>query len=59
VIDKIRTDVGAILTGPEARKLFDTNSLEPMDMSAADFAAFLRRDYEQQGALIKMVGLGE
>ena len=30
-----------------------------MDMSAAEFAAFLRRDYEQQGALIKMVGLSE
>jgi len=59
VIDKIRAGVGAILTGPEARKLFETNSLEPMDMSAAAFAAFLRRDYEQQGALIRMVGLGE
>ena len=32
---------------------------EPMDMSAAEFAAFLRRDYEQQGALIKLVGLSE
>jgi hypothetical protein len=30
-----------------------------MNISATDFAAFLRRDYEQQGALIKMVGLGE
>jgi tripartite-type tricarboxylate transporter receptor subunit TctC len=59
VIEKVRADVGAILTGPEARKLFETNSLEPMDMSSAAFAAFLRRDYEQQGALIKMVGLGE
>jgi hypothetical protein len=28
-------------------------------MSADEFAAFLRRDHEQQGALIKMVGLGE
>jgi tripartite-type tricarboxylate transporter receptor subunit TctC len=59
VIDKLRADIGAILTGPEARKLFETNSLEPMDMGAAAFAAFLRRDYEQQGALIKMIGLGE
>jgi tripartite-type tricarboxylate transporter receptor subunit TctC len=59
VIDKLRADIGAILTGPEARKLFATNSLEPMDIGAAAFAAFLRRDYEQQGALIKMIGLGE
>ena len=34
VIDRIRADVGAILAGPEARKLFETNSLEPIDMSA-------------------------
>lgn len=59
VIDKIRADVSAIIEGPEARKLFETNTLEPMDMSAAEFAAFLRRDYEQQGALIKLVGLSE
>jgi tripartite-type tricarboxylate transporter receptor subunit TctC len=59
VIDKLRADVGAILAGPEARKLFEANSLEPMAMSAPAFAAFLRRDYAQQGAPIKMVGLGE
>jgi tripartite-type tricarboxylate transporter receptor subunit TctC len=59
VVDKIRADVSAIIEGPEARKLFETSTLEPMDMSAAEFAAFLRRDYEQQGALIKLVGLSE
>ena len=33
VVDKIRADVSAIIEGPEARKLFETSTLEPMNMA--------------------------
>ena len=57
VIDKIRGEMTAILRSPEARKLYETNTLETMDMAPDAFASFIRREYDQQGALIKMVGI--
>src|SRR4029077_10225683 len=57
VVDKIRGEMTAILRSPEARKLYETNTLETMDVAPNDFAAFIRREFDQQGALIKMVGI--
>ena len=57
VVDKIRGEMAAILGSPEARKLYAANTLETMDVTADGFAPFIRREFDQQGALIKQVGI--
>jgi tripartite-type tricarboxylate transporter receptor subunit TctC len=57
VIEKIRGEMTAILRSPEARKLYETNTLETMDVAPDAFAPFIRREFDHQGALIKMVGI--
>ena len=57
VTDKIRTDVTRTLATPEARKLFATNTLEPVDKSPEQFAQLIRDDLAHWGALIKSVGI--
>ena len=51
VTDKIRTDVTHTLATPEARKLFATNTLEPVDKSPEQFAQLIRDDLAHWGAL--------
>jgi tripartite-type tricarboxylate transporter receptor subunit TctC len=55
--DKIRSDVIRVLGTPEARKLFETNTLEFTDLTPEQLAQFLRNDIAHQGALIKQAGL--
>ncbi len=51
---------GHVSGGPIARtRLYETNTLEPLDLSADEFAALVCHDFEQQGALIKLAGLIE
>jgi tripartite-type tricarboxylate transporter receptor subunit TctC len=57
VTDKIRTDVAKILATPESRKIYETNTLEPVDMTAEQFARLIRDDLDKWGALVKSVGL--
>jgi tripartite-type tricarboxylate transporter receptor subunit TctC len=58
VLDKIRTEVNAVLAMPDvAEKLLNTGSGEPNITTPAEFAAMIRRDYENYGKIIRETGV--
>ena len=57
VVDKIRADVMRTLSTPEARKVFETNTLEPIDKTPEQFVQFIRGDFDHWGEMIKTAGI--
>jgi tripartite-type tricarboxylate transporter receptor subunit TctC len=57
VVDKIRAEVTRILGTAEARKLFETNTFELVQMSPQQFAQFIRDDLDNWGRQIKAAGI--
>jgi tripartite-type tricarboxylate transporter receptor subunit TctC len=55
--DKIRADVSRILATPETRKIYETQTIEAVEMTQPQFAQLIRDDYDKWGALIKAVGI--
>ena len=57
IVDLLRTEVRAILTGPEfGPKLMAGGSGEPFVTTPEEFAARLRTDYEAYGRVIREIG---
>ena len=57
IVDKIRTEVTRVLTTPEARKLFETNTFEVVQKSPEQFVQFIRDDLDNWGRQIKAAGI--
>jgi tripartite-type tricarboxylate transporter receptor subunit TctC len=58
IIDKIRTEVNAVLAMPDvAEKLLNTGSGEPNITTPEEFAAMISRDYENYGKVIRETGV--
>jgi tripartite-type tricarboxylate transporter receptor subunit TctC len=57
VVEKIRADAIKVLATPEARRLYETNTIEPVDKTPAEFAALIQRDYDHWGGLIRTLGV--
>jgi tripartite-type tricarboxylate transporter receptor subunit TctC len=58
IIDKLRTEVNAVLAMPEVgQRMVATGSGEPHISTPEEFAALMRRDYELYGKIIKEIGL--
>jgi tripartite-type tricarboxylate transporter receptor subunit TctC len=58
VIDKLRTEVQAVLKMPDlAKKLIASGSGEPSIVTPAEFAAMIKRDYDRYGKAIKDAGI--
>ena len=57
IADKIRADVARILATPEARKLYETQTIERVELTPEQFARLLRDDHAKWGRLIQAVGL--
>ncbi|MEW6451219.1 MAG: tripartite tricarboxylate transporter substrate binding protein [Pseudomonadota bacterium] len=57
VTDKIRESVAGVLATPEAKRLYETNTIEAVDKTPDEFAGLIRRDYDHWGALIKSVSV--
>jgi len=57
VVRKIRSDARSFLNSPETRKFFAANTIEPVEMSQAEFADAIRADRDRWGALIRSVGI--
>ena len=53
IVDKIRVDVNKALSGPEAEKLFATQTLERIRLEPSQYADFMREDFERHGQQIK------
>lgn len=57
IIDKLRTEVAAVLAQPDVRKaLIESGAGEPYSASPEEFAALIRSDYERYGQVIKSIG---
>jgi len=57
VIDKLRTELAAVMTQPEIRKtLVESGAGEPYNATPEEFAALIRSDYETYGKVIKSIG---
>ena len=57
IAERIRGDVGRILATDEARRLFEIQTIERVEMTPEQFAKHMRDDYDKWGALIRAVGL--
>jgi len=57
IIEKIRFEWSRALATPEMRKVYETNTLEPVEMSQAQFAQFLKEDRAHWAKLLKQAGL--
>jgi tripartite-type tricarboxylate transporter receptor subunit TctC len=53
IVEKIRADVNRALSGPEAEKLYATQTLERINLKPEQYAAFMREDFERHGAQIR------
>ena len=57
MVQKIRADAKAFLGSPATQKFFAANTIEPVEMSQADFRKLIESDRDRWGALIKSVGI--
>jgi tripartite-type tricarboxylate transporter receptor subunit TctC len=58
IIDKLRTELAAVLALPEVKKtLIDSGSGEPYMASPEETAALIRADYERYGKVVKSISL--
>jgi tripartite-type tricarboxylate transporter receptor subunit TctC len=57
IIDRLRTEIAAVLALPEVRKtLIDSGAGEPYTASSDEFAALIQADYERYGKVIRSIG---
>jgi tripartite-type tricarboxylate transporter receptor subunit TctC len=57
IIQKLRAEWSGAFNSPEMRKVYEANSLEPIEMPQTQIAQFLREDQAQWAKLLKQVGL--
>ena len=57
VVDKIEKDVAQSLATPELRKLFSKIGAEPMSMTSAEFAKFVRNEMESVARIAQEAGI--
>ncbi|MFC1845373.1 tripartite tricarboxylate transporter substrate-binding protein [Thermodesulfobacteriota bacterium] len=57
VVDKIEKDVARALATSELTKLFSKIGAEPMNMSSAEFAKFVRNEMESVARIVEEAGI--
>jgi len=57
IVTKIRTDLTRVLDNAEMKKIYDVNTMERDDMTAAQFTQFIRDDTENWTRQIKAAGI--
>lgn len=57
IVDKLRAEVTRILSTPDARKLFATNTFEVVQKSPDQFVQFIRDDLDNWARQIKAAGI--
>lgn len=57
IAEKIAKDVAYSLTTPELKKLFLKIGVEPMKMTSAEFAQFVRNEMESVAGIVKKAGI--
>lgn len=57
IVDKIRAELAKVVATPDLQKVFETNTVEPIDMAQAEFAKFLQDDFAKWTKQYKDAGL--
>jgi tripartite-type tricarboxylate transporter receptor subunit TctC len=57
IVDKLAQDVARALAMPDLRELLANNMAEPMTMTPAEFASFIRSETETSARIIKAAGI--
>ena len=57
IFDKIRSETARLLGTPEVRRVFDTNTMELVEMTPAEFKQFIRDDTEHWARQFKAAGI--
>lgn len=57
VVDKIRATLAKAMTTEEMKKVYDTNTLEPIEMTQAEFVKFINDDQAYWADQFKQAGL--
>ena len=57
IVERIRANVGRAIGTPEARRHFENGTIEPMSLTPAELAQFIRDDLDNWGRLIRQAGI--
>ena len=57
IVDRLNKEISAIVDSPEIRKQLANDGAEPMRMSAAEFGAFMEKELEKWGRVVKEGGI--
>ena len=57
IVEKLNSEISAILESPELRKQLANDGAEPMRMSTAEFGAFMIKELERWGRVVKEGGI--
>lgn len=57
LVDSIARDINAVLATADLREQFGKLSTEPMPMTTAEFARFVRKEIDENGRIIKAAGI--
>src|SRR5437588_4127816 len=54
IVDKLNSDIAAVVTRPEVKAQWSEQGAEPMTMSPEEFDAFLRKDIEKWAEVVRV-----
>ena len=57
ILDKVRAEIARLLATPEMRKVYETNTMEAVEMSSDQFAQFIRDDSAHWARQFKAAGI--
>ena len=57
VIEKLNLEFRRAAAAPDLREKWQQQAMEPLDMSSAQIAAVIRREYDDMGQLVRKVGI--
>jgi len=57
IVDRLNSALNATLKSEDVKKRFAAEGAEPGGGTPAELAAFIKRDYDKWGAVIKAVGI--
>jgi tripartite-type tricarboxylate transporter receptor subunit TctC len=57
LVDKIGSELTRVIATPEMQKIYQANTMEPMDMTPEQFAQFIRDDLDNWARQIKAAGI--
>jgi tripartite-type tricarboxylate transporter receptor subunit TctC len=59
IVDRLNAEFRKALEHPDARKVLDSQALDPMPMTVDEFAQRLKTDYDKYEKLIKATGAAQ